>query len=142
MMQADLAKVGINATLVSYEWGEYRKRMQAGEHQMGFLGWTGDNGDPDNFLPCSAATSRRQAQWQNIPKWCDAKFHGTSPRRGDHRPGRAHQALRGRPEDRHDQVPWLNIAHSTVFEPIRKSVSGYKISPFGAHEFQNVDVAE
>ena len=24
--------------------------MQAGEHQMGVLGWTGDNGDPDNFL--------------------------------------------------------------------------------------------
>ena len=40
------------------------------------------------------------------------------------------------------QVPWLNIAHSTVFEPIRKEVSGYKVSPLGAHEFQNVDVAE
>ena len=50
MMQADLAKVGINAKLVSYEWGEYRKRLQAGEHQMGLLGWTGDNGDPDNFF--------------------------------------------------------------------------------------------
>ena len=37
---------------------------------------------------------------------------------------------------------WLNVAHSTVFEPVRKSVSGYKISPFGAHEFQDVDVAE
>ena len=56
MMQADLAKVGINAKLVSYEWGEYRKRMQAGEHQMGFLGWTGDNGDPDNFFFLAGAT--------------------------------------------------------------------------------------
>ena len=53
-----MAKVGINATLVSYEWGEYRKRMQAGEHQMGFLGWTGDNGDPDNFLAFSWAATR------------------------------------------------------------------------------------
>jgi len=42
----------------------------------------------------------------------------------------------------HDNVPWLNIAHSTVFEPIRKEVSGYEISPFGAHEFQLVDIAE
>ena len=31
MMQADLAKVGVNAKLVTYEWGEYRKRLQAGE---------------------------------------------------------------------------------------------------------------
>jgi dipeptide transport system substrate-binding protein len=44
MMQADLAKIGVNAELKSFEWGEYRKRMQAGEHQMGLLGWTGDNG--------------------------------------------------------------------------------------------------
>jgi dipeptide transport system substrate-binding protein len=41
-----------------------------------------------------------------------------------------------------DQVPWLNIAHSTVFEPVRKEVSGYKVSPLGAHEFHNVDIAE
>ena len=31
MMQADLAKIGVNAKLVTYEWGEYRKRMQNGE---------------------------------------------------------------------------------------------------------------
>ena len=63
MMQADLAKVGITATLVSYEWGEYRKRLQAGEHQMGLLGWTGDNGDPDNFLlPCRLRQGRK-ARW-------------------------------------------------------------------------------
>ena len=31
MMQADLAKIGINAKLVTYEWGEYRKRLQQGE---------------------------------------------------------------------------------------------------------------
>ena len=31
MMQADLGKVGVNAKLVTYEWGEYRKRIQNGE---------------------------------------------------------------------------------------------------------------
>ncbi len=50
LMQADLAKVGVKAKIVTYEWGEYRKRAQNGEHQMVQLGWTGDNGDPDNFL--------------------------------------------------------------------------------------------
>jgi dipeptide transport system substrate-binding protein len=29
-----------------------------------------------------------------------------------------------------------------VFEPVRKEVTGYKVSPLGAHEFQNVDVTE
>ncbi len=50
MMQSDLAKVGVNAKLVTYEWGEYRKRLGNGEATTALYGWTGDNGDPDNFF--------------------------------------------------------------------------------------------
>jgi dipeptide transport system substrate-binding protein len=144
MIQADLAKVGINATLVSYEWGEYRKRMQAGEHQMGFLGWTGDNGDPDNFLAVLLGCDKDgKPNAQNIPKWCDTAFQADISKAAEV----SDQAERTKLyQDAQKivatQVPWLNIAHSTVFEPIRKEVSGYKVSPLGAHEFQNVDVAE
>lgn len=144
MVQADLAKVGITTTLVSYEWGEYRKRMQAGEHQMGFLGWTGDNGDPDNFLAVLlGCNAEGKPNGNNIPKWCDAKFQEAITKAAEI----TDQAERTKLYMEAQkivaaQVPWLNIAHSTVFEPVRKSVSGYKISPFGAHEFHNVDVAE
>ena len=49
--------------------------MQAGEHQMGFLGWTGDNGDPDNFLAVLLGCDKDgKPAVQNIPKWCDATF--------------------------------------------------------------------
>ena len=144
MVQSDLAKVGINATLVSYEWGEYRKRMQAGEHQMGFLGWTGDNGDPDNFLAVLLGCDKNgKPNANNIPKWCDAKFQEaivTAAEISDMAERtKLYQAAQ---KIVAEQVPWLNVAHSTVFEPVRKEVSGYKISPFGAHEFQNVDIAE
>ena len=144
MMQADLAKVGINATLVSYEWGEYRKRMQAGEHQMGLLGWTGDNGDPDNFLAILLGCNKEgKPNSNNIPKWCDAKFQDDINKAAELSDQAARTELyQDAQKISHAQVPWLNIAHSTVFEPIRKEVSGYKASPLGAHEFQNVDVAE
>jgi dipeptide transport system substrate-binding protein len=144
MVQADLAKVGINAKLVSYEWGEYRKRMQAGEHQMGFLGWTGDNGDPDNFLSVLLGCDKDgKPNGNNIPKWCDAAFQtavGKAVEITD-------QAERTKLYVEAQkivaaQTPWLNVAHSTVFEPIRKGVTGYKVSPLGGHEFQNVDIAE
>ncbi len=62
LMQADLAKIGVKAEIKSFEWGEYRKRMQAGEHQTGMLGWTGDNGDPDNFLHTLLGCDSAQAQ--------------------------------------------------------------------------------
>jgi dipeptide transport system substrate-binding protein len=144
MVQADLAKVGINVTLVSYEWGEYRKRMQAGEHQMGFLGWTGDNGDPDNFLAVLLGCNKEgKPNANNIPKWCNTQFQADI--------GKAVEVtdMAERTKLYQDaqkivaaETPWLNVAHSTVFEPIRKEVSGYKVSPLGSHEFQNVDVAE
>jgi dipeptide transport system substrate-binding protein len=144
MMQADLEKVGIHAKLVSYEWGEYRKRLQAGEHQMGLLGWTGDNGDPDNFLAVLLGCGKDgKPNTQNIPKWCDAKFQEDIGKASQVTDQAARTALY---QDAQKivaaQVPWLNIAHSTVFEPVRKEVTGYKVSPLGAHEFQNVDVTE
>jgi dipeptide transport system substrate-binding protein len=144
MIQADLAKVGITATLVSYEWGEYRKRMQAGEHQMGFLGWTGDNGDPDNFLAVLLGCDKDgKPNANNIPKWCDAAFQTAIVKAAEITDmGERTKLYMDAQKIVAAQVPWLNIAHSTVFEPVRKEVSGYKISPFGAHEFQNVDIAE
>lgn len=144
MVQADLAKVGINATLVSYEWGEYRKRMQAGEHQMGFLGWTGDNGDPDNFLAVLlGCNAEGKPNGNNIPKWCDAGFQTVINKAAESSDMAERTKLYVEAQKIvAAQIPWLNVAHSTVFEPVRKEVSGYKISPFGAHEFQNVDVAE
>ncbi len=143
MMQADLAKVGITATLVSYEWGEYRKRLQAGEHQLGLLGWTGDNGDPDNFFFLAGCDKDGKPAAQNLGKLCDAKFNEDMMKaRSITDTAERTKIYQERQRIHHDQAMWLNIAHSTVFEPTRKSVSGYKISPFGAHEFQDVDVAE
>ena len=69
IIQADWAKIGVNAKIVQYEWGEYLKRGRAGEHQTLLLGWTGDNGDPDNFLntllSCASIDSNNYARWCN-----------------------------------------------------------------------------
>jgi dipeptide transport system substrate-binding protein len=143
MMQADLAKVGLNAKLVSYEWGEYRKRLQAGEHQLGLLGWTGDNGDPDNFFFLAGCDKDGKPAGQNLSKWCDTTFNADMMKaRALTNQDERTAIYKEMQKIHHDQLPWLNIAHSTVFEPVRKEVSGYKISPLGAHEFQDVDIKE
>ena len=51
LMQADMAKIGVEVEIVSFEWGEYLKRSKELDRKGAILlGWTGDNGDPDNFL--------------------------------------------------------------------------------------------
>ena len=144
MIQADFAKLGVNVKLVSYEWGEYRKRMQAGEHQTGFLGWTGDNGDPDNFFAILFGCNKEgKPNGNNIPKWCNAKFQEAITKAVETTdPAERTKLYKEAQKIIAEEQPQLNIAHSTVFEPIRKSVTGYLVSPLGAHEFQNVDVAE
>jgi len=47
---ADLAKIGITANLKSEDWTPYRKDARENKFGLWLLGWTGDNGDPDNFL--------------------------------------------------------------------------------------------
>src|SRR5438067_1927051 len=74
LMQADLAKIGVKVEIKSFEWGEYRKRLQAGEHQTAQFGWTGDNGDPDNFLHTLLGCDAAKPGGGNTAKWCDKGF--------------------------------------------------------------------
>jgi dipeptide transport system substrate-binding protein len=139
MMQADLAKIGVNAKLVTYEWGEYRKRAQAGEDITAQLGWTGDNGDPDNFFFLDGCVNDKPAS-NNIPKWCNAEFNDllAKARVIPDQAGRAKLYERMQVIE-HEEAPEFLIAHSTVFEAMRANVTGYKQSPLGAHSFEGVD---
>jgi len=140
MMQSDLAKVGVNAKLVTYEWGEYRKRLQNAEDTTGQMGWTGDNGDPDNFFFLLACNDGHAVQ-NNIPKWCNTEFNDllVKARVIPDQAGRAKLYSRMQ-EIEHDEAPSLLLAHSTVFEATSAKVTGYLQSPLGTHAFEGVDV--
>ncbi|MFE8698704.1 ABC transporter substrate-binding protein [Cytobacillus sp. FJAT-53684] len=49
-LQANFAAIGVKAKIVTYEWGTYLEKANNGEADSFLLGWTGDNGDADNFL--------------------------------------------------------------------------------------------
>jgi dipeptide transport system substrate-binding protein len=139
MIQEDWSKVGVKAKIVSYEWGEYLKRSKNGEHQTVLLGWTGDNGDPDNFLAvllgCEAVGSANRARWCYKPfEDLIQKAKATSDVKERTRLYKEAQVIFK------EQAPWVTIAHSLVFEPVRKEVIGYKIDPFGKHIFYGVDI--
>ena len=40
----------------------------------------------------------------------------------------------------HEEAPVFLIAHSVVFKPMRKEVVGYKMSPLGRHQFNEVEL--
>jgi dipeptide transport system substrate-binding protein len=140
MMQADLAKVGVNAKLVTYEWGEYRKRMQQGEHTTGMLGWTGDNGDPDNFFFLRGCDAARPGG-QNLSKWCNKAYDERLEKARSLTDNKARAKLYEEMQViEKEDAPDFKIAHSVVYEAMRKEVTGYKQSPFGSHQFNGVEL--
>ena len=144
LMQADLAKIGVKTEIKSFEWGEYRKRMQAGEHQMGMLGWTGENGDPDNFLhTLLGCASAQSVSGSNIAKFC----HKTYAYLVLKAKTTSNQAERTKLYEQaqvifKQQAPWYTIAHAVQIKPVRKEVIDFKLSPFGRHNFYGVDIKE
>jgi dipeptide transport system substrate-binding protein len=140
LIQADWKAIGVDANIVTYEWGEYIKRsMDLDRNGAVLLGWTGDNGDPDNFLAvllgCDAVGKANRAQWCHKPfdnLIQEAKVVSNVKKR-TMLYEKAQVIFK-------EQAPWVTIAHSIVFEPIRKEVIDYKIDPLGGHIFYGVDI--
>ncbi|SFC93633.1 ABC transporter substrate-binding protein [Tropicimonas isoalkanivorans] len=142
LIQADFEKVGVDVEIVSYEWGEYLSRSKELDRDGAvLLGWTGDNGDPDNFLAvllgCDSVEDANRAQWCYEPfEELIQKAKVLSDQ--DERTKLYEEAQVIFKE----QAPWATIAHSTVFMPVRPEVEGYKVHPFGGHIFYGVSLAE
>ncbi|MND86704.1 Periplasmic dipeptide transport protein precursor [compost metagenome] len=137
MLQADWAKVGIKAKIVSYEWGEYIKRAHNGEHDAMLIGWTGDNGDPDNWLGTLYGCD--SVDGNNFSKWCDAGYDKLVKAAKATADVEKRTALYKQAQHvLQQQVPITPIAHSTVYQPMRASVKDFLISPFGRNSFYGV----
>ncbi|WP_375162903.1 ABC transporter substrate-binding protein [Pseudomonas sp. LS44] len=138
MLQADLAAIGIQADVRVYEWGELIKRAKRGEHDLVFMGWVGDNGDPDNFLTpnlsCAAAASG-----ENQAGWCDPHFDALIRQARQSRAQTERAALyREALTIFHEQAPWIPLAHPKLFNLFSTRVEGFQMSPLGSNNFARV----
>jgi cationic peptide transport system substrate-binding protein len=135
LLQADLAKIGVSANIVSYEWNTFRRKLRAGEHDSVLIGWTADNADPDNFLrpllSCASAISG-----SNRTNWCDSLYDqliadavltaDVAKRRELYFLAQDYVA---------EQVPLIPIAHSRRFQVKSSKVTGMQINPYGGISF-------
>ncbi|OOR98321.1 ABC transporter substrate-binding protein [Haemophilus paracuniculus] len=130
IIQSDWEKIGVKAKLVTYEWGDYIKRTKAGELTAGTYGWSGDNGDPDNFL--SPLFGSANIGNSNYARFKNAELDALL----DKAIGLSDKGERAKLYEQaqvllKEQAPWINVAHSINFAPTSKRVIDYKQSPFG-----------
>jgi cationic peptide transport system substrate-binding protein len=138
LMQGYLQAVGVNVEIVSYEWSTFREKLKQGIHDSVLIGWSADNGDPDNFyrplLSCAAIKSGT-----NRAFWCSEEYDGLID-----------QALRfTNNEDRQyfyfkanaliaEQLPLVPIAHASKYQAFRKNLVGFEINPYGGVKLAGV----
>lgn len=142
LIQSDFAKIGVKVEVVSYEWAEYLDRSKAKDRDGAvILGWTGDNGDPDNFLHtllgCDAVGGNNRAQW------CNEEFNDLVVKAK----ATTDQAERVKLYEQAQEVfkreaPWATLDHSLSVVPMRKEVEGFHQSPLGDFAFEGVDLVE
>ena len=140
MLQSDWSKIGLKVKIQSYEWGEYIKRSKGGENQAMLIGWSGDNGDPDNWL--NVLFGCDSLEGNNFSKWCYKPFDDIvkqAKRTSDQ--AKRTELYKQAQHILKDQTPMTPIAHSTVFQPMRAEVQDFKISPFGLNSFYGVSVS-
>ena len=139
LIQRYLRDVGVEATIVSYDWATFRRHLQEGLHDSVLIGWSADNGDPDNFyrplLSCGAIPSGT-----NRAMWCNDDYDKL-----------LNEALKTDDiEERaaiykqvnrllYERLPVVPIAHAYRYQAYRNELKGMTINPFGGVRFGGVE---
>lgn len=137
-VQNYLSKIGVTATIDTYNWTDYKTKVGNGEGDIFFYGWIGDNGDADNFL--SLFDSKEIKSTLNEAKYTNPEVD-TLLAKGRELPNGAE---RNKVYAQIQQIvakdaPWVPISHSQVLAAYSPKVTGFSIHPTGSIFFSGVN---
>jgi dipeptide transport system substrate-binding protein len=140
LLQADLTKIGIGARIKTLEWGELLHEIKQGQYDLLFMGWAGDDGDPDNFLSplfsCDAVKGGT-----NFQRYCDPALDlAIATGKTTSAAAARAQFYENAQKIVHDEALWIPLAHPLVAAITRSDVAGYRVSPFGRVNFGSVTI--
>ena len=138
VIQKNLEDVGITAKIVSHEWATYLDLASKGDADAFMLGWTGDNGDADNFLYVlldeDNIGSNNYTYFENDAMH-DLFIEAQTEVDEDKRIKLYEEAQ----EIIHEEAPWVPLAHSTPLLGGAKELTGFLAHPTGSDILKNVD---
>jgi ABC-type transport system substrate-binding protein len=141
-IQGYLEDVNIHVNIYQIDWSTYLAKTQAGEHPMCLLGWTGDNGDPDNFMnvlyganQCTLGTAGNVAFYNNT-KVQDLLSAALQTYDLNTRA----QLYKDAQGIIHEDAPFVYLAHANQNMVFTKNVQGFVLNPTGRYFFYPVDL--
>ncbi len=144
-LQQQLAAVGIETEIVTMDWATYLQKGQNGEHDLYLLGWTGDNGDPDNFMYVLLDKDNAvKGSAGNVSFYKSDELHEVliAAQQEINKDKRA-ELYKEAQEIIHNDAPWAPLVHSTPPIAARKEVKNYIPHPTGGEStFYKVDIEQ
>ena len=146
-IQADLAVVGIDCQIETFEWGAYLDKVivppDQAEYDMFEMSWIGDNGDPDNHLYILLSSQQFPPQGYNMgfynnPEVDDLLQEARVSLDRGVRTELYQEAQKLLAED----PPWLIIDHETQIVVMDQKIKNFKLHPTGPFRFENVWIEE
>ncbi|WP_423809697.1 ABC transporter substrate-binding protein [Planomicrobium okeanokoites] len=138
-IQSDLAEVGITAEIVSYEWATYLEKAANGEADAFLLGWTGDNGDADNFL--YVLLDQDNIGSNNYTYYENQELHDILIEAQTEVDEEVRNELYAQAQEIiHEDAPWVPLAHSTPLLAGGSNVVNFKPHPTGSDKLAEVDL--
>ncbi len=141
-IQGYLADVNINVELYQIDWSTYLEETENGEHPMCLLGWTGDNGDPDNFMnvlyganSASIGTAGNVAFYINMT--VQDKFTAALQSYDTDERARLYEDAQ---VIIHQDAPFVYLAHATQNIVFLSNVKGYVLNPTERKFFYPVEI--
>ncbi|WP_163100632.1 ABC transporter substrate-binding protein [Peribacillus alkalitolerans] len=138
-IQANFAAIGVKAKIVSYEWGTYLDKARMGEADSFLLGWTGDNGDADNFL--YVLLDQDSIESNNYSYYKNQEVHDLLVK--------AQATVDEAERDKlykeaqliiKDDAPWIPLVHSEPALAGSAKVKNFLPHPTGSDIFLNVEI--
>lgn len=138
-IQGYLKKVGVTCNIKSYDWTTYKSEVKKGNYDICFYGWTGDNGDADNFmnLLSDKDVSMNVARYNN-PDYTALIKKGLATPEGADR----NKVYTQCEQFVADQNVWLPISHAKTLCAYNPKVSGFYYHQTGVTPFAGVTKAK
>jgi len=137
IIKSQLKEIGITVKISSFEWGTYLDKIGKGEHDACLIGWTGDNGDPDNFLNYLLSSESADSNPSpNYSFWKNAEFTSLIKQAKETSDINVRTKLYKQAQIIfNEEAPWVAIAHSVVIIPAKMGIKGFFIEPTGKRTF-------
>ncbi|MBV8769216.1 MAG: ABC transporter substrate-binding protein [Hyphomicrobiales bacterium] len=128
-IQGYLAKVGVEADVRKVDMGANLATIRSGKYQGIFMvGWTGDNGDPDNFVGELFNSSRIPVT--NTPRYKNPEVDKLLDQAARESDPQKRLALYSDIQKKIvDDAPWIFVNSVLQVRAIRKEVKGFALNP-------------